>query len=152
MLYSRLATVGLFPSLGLKWGGEEVVLRAQGKKKEFSREGSLERSCDFQSRNTTLFPPCDLLPGLPLTKPNWKPLLCQARHSMSFNSHKQVLLLQLLVGEIVAHKSYATCTRSNSKKVALPRFKPKLNQKQSLGLFLLCENFRGNCWLVVLSP
>lgn len=34
MLYSRLATVGLFPSLGLKWGGEEVVLRAQEKKKK----------------------------------------------------------------------------------------------------------------------
>ena len=57
MLYSRLATVGLFPSLGLKRGGEEVVIRAQKKKKEFSREGSLERSCDFQSRDTILFPP-----------------------------------------------------------------------------------------------
>ena len=33
MLYSRLATVRLFPTLGLKRGGEEVVIRAQGEKK-----------------------------------------------------------------------------------------------------------------------
>ena len=148
MLCCELVTVGIFLSLSLQ--GARVVARAWKKKSLVGRVA--RREVETFSWETQLSPSL------------WSPAKASIDQTQPESpSHARYLIPYHLVLRTSScyflHFSWENC--GSEKLSILPKVKelissiagiqPKPREKQSLGFFLLCENFRGTCGSVALS-